>query len=107
MSEAFWIGLIQFLISPIILLIVGFVLNRKIKETKKEITNSHPVHLREDLDGKFKLVFAKFDTLIAEHKNLDKKIDAHNTDIDTVFDTLADHEKRLTGQASKIRRMTK
>lgn len=97
-------SLIQFLVSPIILLIVGSILNRKIKETKKEITNSHPIHLRDDLDGKFNLVFARQDTVIDELKRVDKKIDSQRADLDQLYATAADHERRLTGQAAKIRR---
>lgn len=105
MTETFWISLIQFLISPAILLIVGAFLNRKIKETKQEITNSHPMHLRDDLDGKFKLVLARQDTIINELKGVDKKLDLQRDDIDQLFQTAADHEKRLTGQATKLRRV--
>ena len=105
-TESVWISLIKWLLGPVVLLIVGAFLNRKIKETKQEITNSHPTHLRDDLDGKFQLVFAKLDTALAEQKNMDAKIDKVSVDHDTIFKTLADHEQRLTGQAGKLRRVS-
>ena len=106
MTEQVWISIIQWTVSPLLLLIVGAFLNRKIKETRQEITNSHPTHLRDDLDGKFQLVFAKLDTALAEQKNIDKKIDSMSEDQALVFKTLADHEQRLTGQAGKLRRVS-
>jgi len=106
-SESIWISIIQWTISPLILLIVGAVLNRKIKETKQEITNSHPMHLRDDLDGKFKLVLARQDTIISELQSLDRKIDGHKDDLDTLFTVAANHEQRLTGQAGKLRRVAR
>jgi hypothetical protein len=105
-TEQVWISIIQWTVSPLLLLIVGAFLNRKIKETRQEITNSHPTHLRDDLDGKFQLVFAKLDTALAEQKNIDKKIDSMSEDQALVFKTLADHEQRLTGQAGKLRRVS-
>lgn len=104
-SESVWLAVIQWTISPLLLLIVGAILNRKIKETKQEITNSHPMHLRDDLDGKFQLVLARQDTVIGELKNIDTKLDSAADDIDTLFKVTADHEKRLTGQAGKLRRV--
>ena len=106
LSEAAWLSILQFIVSPLILLIVGAVLNRRIKETKKEITNSHPMHLRDDLDKKFKLVFARQDTIVNELKQLDQKLDERHDDITQLYDTVADHEKRLTGQATKLRRVS-
>lgn len=105
MTESVWLAIIQWTVSPLLLLIVGWFLNRRIKETKQEITNSHPTHLRDDLDGKFQLVFAKLDTALTEQKNIDKKLDAMVSDQGLVFKTLADHEQRLTGQAGKLRRV--
>ncbi len=107
MTEQVWISIIQWTVSPLLLLIVGAFLNRKIKETRQEITNSHPTHLRDDLDGKFQLVFAKLDTALTEQQNIDKKLDAMANDHGLVFKTLADHEQRLTGQAGKLRRVSK
>lgn len=104
-SESVWLAIIQWTLSPLLLLIVGAILNRKIKETKQEITNSHPMHLRDDLDGKFQLVLARQDTILTELKNIDTKLDSAADDIDTLFKTAADHEKRLTGQAGKLRRV--
>lgn len=106
-TESVWISLIQWLLGPVVLLIVGAFLNRRIKETRQEITNSHPTHLRDDLDGKFQLVFAKLDTALTEQQNIDKKLDAMASDQGLVFKTLADHEQRLTGQAGKLRRVSK
>ena len=111
MSEQFWTVLVQFVLGPIAVLVVGWFLNKEIKKTKQEITNSHPQHLRDDLDAKFALVFAKLDTNSSMIKNVDDKLDDHidtyKTNSSTVFGTLADHEQRLTGQAAKIRRSTK
>jgi hypothetical protein len=103
--------LIQFVLGPIAVLVVGWFLNKEIKKTKQEITNSHPQHLRDDLDAKFALVFAKLDTNANIVQNVDEKLDDHvetyKRDSRTVYGTLADHEQRLTGQAAKIRRSTK
>lgn len=111
MSEQVWTVLIQFLVGPVAVLVVGAVLNREIKRTKQEITNSHPQHLRDDLDAKFQLVFAKLDTSASLVKDVDDKLDEHidtyKRDSSTVFSTLADHETRLTGQAAKLRRTAK
>lgn len=111
MSEQFWTITIQFVIGPIAVLVVGWFLNREIKKTKQEITNSHPQHLRDDLDAKFALVFAKLDTSANLVANVDDKLDDHiatyKRDSSTVFGTLADHESRLTGQAGKLRRVAK
>jgi len=111
MSEQFWTILIQFVIGPIAVLVVGWFLNREIKKTKQEITNSHPQHLRDDLDAKFALVFAKLDTNASIASTVDEKLDDHiatyKRDSSTVFGTLADHEHRLTGQAGKLRRVAK
>lgn len=110
-SEQVITVLIQFVLGPIAVLVVGWFLNREIKKTKQEITNSHPQHLRDDLDAKFALVFAKLDTNANIAQNVDEKLDDHiNTykrDSQTVFGTLADHESRLTGQAGKLRRVSK
>jgi hypothetical protein len=103
--ESWWVSLLQWLISPLILLIVGWFLNRKIQETKKEITNSHPQHLRDDLDAKFKLVFAKLDTIASEQKEFDSKLSKLTENDALIFDELAQHEARLTGQAGKLRRV--
>jgi hypothetical protein len=105
-SESIWLAVIQWTLSPLLLLIVGAVLNRKIRETKQEITNSHPMHLRDDLDGKFQLVLARQDTILTEVKNIDDKLGSQRDDIDTLFHVTADHEKRLTGQAGKLRRVS-
>lgn len=111
MSEQVWAVIIQFVLGPIAVLIVGWVLNREIKKTKQEITNSHPKHLRDDLDSKFDLVFAKLDSHKDVIENVDEKLDKHvdsyRKNSSTIFSTLADHEQRLTGQAAKIRRSTK
>lgn len=111
MSEQVWTILIQFVIGPVAVLVVGWVLNKEIKKTKQEITNSHPQHLRDDLDAKFALVFAKLDTNANIVSNVDEKLDDHietyKRDSSTVFGTLADHEHRLTGQAGKLRRVAK
>lgn len=111
MSEQVWTVLIQFLVGPVAVLVVGAVLNREIKRTKQEITNSHPQHLRDDLDAKFSLVFAKLDTNANLVGNVDEKLDDHIADYksnsSTVYSTLADHEQRLTGQAAKLRRSVK
>lgn len=110
-SEQVITVLIQFVLGPIAVLVAGWFLNREIKKTKQEITNSHPQHLRDDLDAKFALVFAKLDTNANIAQNVDEKLDDHiNTykrDSQTVFGTLADHESRLTGQAGKLRRVSK
>lgn len=105
MSEDIWVAVVQWLVGPLSLLVVGWFLNRKIQETKKEITNSHPKHLRDDLDSKFQLVFAKLDTLTMEQENIDRKLDQHARDVAVIFNSLADHENRLTGQAGKLRRV--
>lgn len=111
MSEQFWTVLIQFLVGPVAVVVVGAILNREIKKTKQEITNSHPQHLRDDLDAKFSLVFAKLDTNANIIQNVDDKLDDHIQDYKsnshTVYTTLADHEQRLTGQAAKLRRSSK
>lgn len=111
MTEQVWTVLIQFVLGPIAVLVVGWILNREIKKTKQEITNSHPQHLRDDLDAKFALVFAKLDTNANIAATVDEKLDEHiatyKRDSSTVFGTLADHEQRLTGQAAKLRRSTK
>jgi hypothetical protein len=111
MTEQVWTVLIQFVLGPIAVLVVGWFLNKEIKKTKQEITNSHPQHLRDDLDAKFALVFAKLDTNANIVQNVDDKLDEHidtyKRDSHTVFGTLADHENRLTGQAAKLRRSTK
>lgn len=111
MTEQVLTVLIQFVLGPIAVLVVGWFLNKEIKKTKQEITNSHPQHLRDDLDAKFALVFAKLDTNSSMIKNVDDKLDDHidtyKNNSSTVFGTLADHEQRLTGQAAKIRRSTK
>lgn len=111
MTEQVWTVLIQFVLGPIAVLVVGWFLNREIKKTKQEITNSHPQHLRDDLDAKFALVFAKLDTNANMIGNVDEKLDDHidtyKSNSSTVFSTLADHEQRLTGQAAKLRRSTK
>lgn len=107
MVDTFWSVVIQFLVGPLAVLIVGFFLNRKINDTKQTITNSHPVHLRDDLDGKFSLVFARQDTLIDMVHTVDKKLDKQGAEIDQLYATAADHERRLTGQAAKIRRAGK
>lgn len=107
MPESIVIVVIQTLIGPVILLLVGAFLNRRIKETKQEITNSHPMHLRDDLDGKFKLVFARQETIIDKLEDVDIKLSAHSDklsdELTSVYTTLADHENRLTGQARKLR----
>jgi hypothetical protein len=104
-----WTVLIQFVVGPVAVLVVGWFLNREIKKTKQEITNSHPEHLRDDLDAKFNLVFAKLTTNSNMVQNIDEKLDKHissyNHNATTVFNTLADHEGRLTGQAGKLRRI--
>lgn len=116
MTESMWTVLIQFVVGPVAVALVGWFLSRKLKstnesieKTKKEITNSHPQHLRDDLDSKFKLVFAKLDTNANLISNMDTKLDDHisqyTSDSSTVFNTLADHENRLTGQAGKLRRV--
>lgn len=105
--ESWLLGIAQWLVSPLILLIVGWFLNRKIQETKKEITNSHPQHLRDDLDAKFKLVYAKLDTVMSEQKEFDSKLTRHSEDVAIIFDELAEHEARLTGQAGKLRRISR
>jgi len=110
-TEQVWTVVIQFVVGPIAVLVVGWFLNREIKKTKQEITNSHPQHLRDDLDAKFELVFAKLDTNADLIGNVDDKIDTHIADYKrngaTVYKTLADHEQRLTGQAAKLRRSVK
>lgn len=106
MTEDVWVAIVQWLVGPLSLLVVGWFLNRKIQETRKEITNSHPKHLRDDLDSKFELVFAKLDTLAIEQERIDTKFDKHAKDMSVVFSSLADHESRLTGQAGKLRRIT-
>ena len=105
--ESWLLAILQWIVSPLILVIVGWFLNRKINETKREITNSHPQHLRDDLDGKFKLVYAKLDTIAQEQVEMDSKISDHAWEHDEIFSTLADHEKRLTGQAGKLRRVSR
>jgi len=103
-TESVLVATIQWLIGPVAVLILGAFLNKSIKKTRKEITNSHPVHLRDDLDGKFKLVFAKLDTLRQEQQEIDRKLDTHAEEHDQIFNDLADHETRLSGQAAKMRR---
>lgn len=107
MTESVWVTLIQFLLSPIILLVLGSILNRRIKETKQEITNSHPIHLRDDLDNKFKLVFARQDSMLDRLVDMDDKLSGHmesaSDEHRLIHGILADHESRLTGQAKKIR----
>lgn len=111
MTESMWTVLIQFVVGPVAVLVVGWFLNKEIKKTKQEITNSHPQHLRDDLDGKFQLVFAKLDTNADLIGNVDDKLDTHIAEYKssgaTVYKTLADHEQRLTGQAAKLRRSAK
>lgn len=111
MTEQVLTVLIQFVLGPIAVLVVGWILNREIKKTKQEITNSHPQHLRDDLDAKFALMFAKLDTNANLVSNVDEKLDDHivtyKRDSSVVFSTLADHESRLTGQAGKLRRVAK
>lgn len=111
MTEQVLTVLIQFVLGPIAVLVVGWILNREIKKTKQEITNSHPQHLRDDLDAKFALMFAKLDTNANLISNVDEKLDDHivtyKRDSSVVFNTLADHESRLTGQAGKLRRVAK
>jgi septal ring factor EnvC (AmiA/AmiB activator) len=104
LSESVWIAIIQWCVGPVAVIILGAFLNKSIKKTRSEITNSHSVHLRDDLDGKFKLVFAKLDTLRQEQQEIDKKLDAHAEDHNQIFGELADHEARLSGQAAKMRR---
>lgn len=103
----------QYVLSPVALLVIGAVLNRKIKETKEkitetkqEITNSHSVHLRDDLDGKFQLVFARQDTMTDMLTSIDGKVDDQATSVEQLFRTVADHERRLTGQAAKVRKIS-
>jgi len=96
-TESVLVATIQWLIGPVAVLILGACLNKSIKKTRKEITNSHPVHLRDDLDGKFKLVFAKLDTLRQEQQEIDRKLDTHAEEHDQIFNDLADHETRLSG----------
>lgn len=103
-SESVLVAIIQWCIGPIAVIILGAFLNKSIKKTRNEITNSHSVHLRDDLDGKFKLVFAKLDTLRQEQQEIDRKIDNHAVEHDQIFSDLADHEIRLSGQAAKMRR---
>jgi peptidoglycan hydrolase CwlO-like protein len=109
-SEPVWAAIVQFVLGPSFVIIVGAILSRtlskKIKNVREEITNSHPVHLREDLDSKFKLVNAKIDTILDEQKELDRKMDAQLDDVSELYKTVADHEKRLTGQAGKLRRIS-
>lgn len=111
MTEQVWTVVIQFVVGPIAVLVVGWFLNREIKKTKQEITNSHPQHLRDDLDSKFQLVFAKLDTSADLIGSLDDKLDEHIVDYKLnsarVYKTLAEHEQRLTGQAAKLRRSNK
>lgn len=114
MSESFTLGVIEFffqyLAGPSVLAVIGIWMKRKfdkqqtaIEDTKREITNSHPEHLRDDLDRKFALSYAKQDTLVDMVSALEAKVDRQNYDISVLYDTATDHEKRLTGQARVIR----
>lgn len=116
MTESIWVVVIQVIIGPATLTALGIVgyalrkridhVSREVSKTKQEITNSHPMHLRDDLDGKFRLVFARQDSILTELQNVDRKLDANKADLDMVFSMLADHESRLSGQASKLRRVS-
>lgn len=105
-SDTVWSTLIQFVLGPGLLAIIGFLLKKRIdsvansvKATKYEITNLHPTHLRTDLDAKFSLVLARIDTVTDSigygNQKLDEHVEKYTQDSSRIYKTLADHERRI------------
>lgn len=88
------IGVMQFVVGPIALAVVAFVLDRRAKNrtaaVEFAITNGHPDPLREDLDSKFKLVFSKLDHTTALQKKQGKVLVAMRSDIAELFENDAE-----------------
>lgn len=71
------------LVSGLVILFVGWLLNhknkqrtddiaRRVEDTKYEITNEHDQPLRNDLDSKFDLVFSKLNKVVATQARHDR-----------------------------------
>lgn len=98
-TEPVWVALIQWVIGPVSLALIGIVgarISKRLRSVeqstnvvKNEVKNSHTTNLRNDLDQKFELVFLKLDEQGA-------KLDAHGAELRGMSRTLKDHSKDIS-----------
>ncbi len=99
-------SVIQFVVGPVLLLVLGYVLDRRNKRrvdsVKNEITNEHKDHLRDDLDSKFALVFAKLDHSATMQKKQGKVLIRLREDVATLFRNDAEQMKDVESLREEI-----
>ncbi len=104
---------IQFVLGPLAVLFVGWVLDRRskrrieavgvqVQSTKKEITNEHTEHLRDDLDSKFDLIFGKFDTVFRKLDKQGRVLIAQRKDIAQLYQQDVDAADDVTALRKEI-----
>lgn len=102
-------ALIQFLIGPLAILFVGWLLDRRSKAriaaVKHEITNNHSKHLREDLDSKFKSLYAKSDYTNTILKKQGRVLVALRNDVSELFDNDTEHAKDVLALQAEIEKV--
>lgn len=85
---------VQFILGPLLILVVGWLLDRRAKHrttrVEYELKNRHEVNIRDDLDSKFKLVFAKIGHVTALQKKQGRVLIAMRKDISDLFENDAE-----------------
>jgi len=104
-----WIAnLIQFLIGPVAVLLVGFWVDRRSKrradKVQWQLENNHKVNIRDDLDSKFHLVFAKLDHSNSLHRKQGKVIIGMRSDIAELFENDVSQTKDVEALREEIRK---
>lgn len=94
-SEPVWIALIQWVFGPVSLAVIGILgakfskrlksVEHKTDVVKNEVKNSHTTNLRNDLDDKFDLVFAKLDAQSSDIRSIGNTLTQHTRDISSLF----------------------
>lgn len=85
-----WIAVIQFVVGPVLLLVVGRMLKRRVDRVEEQLTNSHDTNIRDEITSKFDLVFAKINHGNALQKKQGRVLVAMRRDIAELFENDAD-----------------
>lgn len=76
-------------------------LTAKVDEAKEAVTNSHETHLRDDLDSKFNLLFAKMSVVFRKTDKLAKAVVAQRNDIADLYTIVAGEAPAPRGEANE------
>lgn len=81
---------IQWVVGPLLLLVVGWLLDmrskKRIERVQYTLSNDHPKPFREDLDSKFSLLNSKMDHSVAIQKKQGRVLIAMRQDISDLFE---------------------